>query len=301
MRNGVGVDPWLRQTNHGVGKHDALPVARSLTVVLFAMTAVTLSPPLAALDISGASTVQPVVEKLIPLFTAQGGESVKLSGGGSGAGVKNTLSGTSQIGMVSRELHADEKSTLKNTVIAMDALAIIVNKDNPVSSLTKAQLVDVYSGKINNWQALGGPDRPLIRVSKEVGRSTLELFEHYTGLLSPDRKKSDKPTISKQTYIIGSNLEALTLVGGLSGAIGYVSVGTARSLVHAGMPVKVVALEAIDPSDEAIRSRRYPIVRPLNLVYARESDSINSFLELARSEDGQKVVKSLGFLPVESR
>lgn len=93
----------------------------------------------------------------------------------------------------------------------------------------------------------------------------------------------------------------MTLVGGLPGAIGYVSVGTARSLVHAGMPVKIIALEAVDPSDEAIRSKRYPIVRPLNLVHARESESISSFLALARSEDGQRVVKSLGFLPVENR
>lgn len=251
-----------------------------------------------AIDISGASTVQPVVEKLVPLWVAQGGEAVKVAGGGSGAGIKDATSGKSQIGMVSRDLKEEEKAALKNTVIAIDALAIIVNKGNPVAGLTKAQLVDIYAGKIDNWQAVGGENRPIVRVSKEVGRSTLELFEHYTGLLSPDRKKTDKPLISKQAYIIGSNLESLTLVGGMPGAIGYVSVGTARLLAQSGMPVKIIPLEGVDPSDEAIQAKRYPIVRPLNLVYAKETAAVSGFLALALDAKGQDIVKSLGFLPV---
>lgn len=271
---------------------------RSMVCSLLTASVLSLSTSSLALDISGASTVQPVVERLIPIFNSQGGEAVKLSGGGSGAGIKNAVAGTSQIGMVSRDLKDEEKTALQNKVIAIDALAIIVNKSNPVSGLSKAQLVDLYTGKIDNWQAVGGPDQAVVRVSKEVGRSTLELFEHYTGLLSPDRNKTDKPLISKQTYIIGSNLEALTLVGGMSAAIGYVSVGTARALAQAGMPVKVIPLDGIEPTDEAIKGKRYPIVRPLNLVYAKETPAVNAFLALALAPQGQDVVKSLGFLPV---
>jgi phosphate transport system substrate-binding protein len=272
---------------------------RSRKFIALAAAAGLLASSLAhALDISGASTVQPVVEKLGPLFTAQGGEAIKLSGGGSGAGVKNAIAGTSQIGMVSRDLKDDEKTSLKNTVIAIDALAVIVNKANPVTNLSKAQLVDLYTGKVDNWKSLGGQDRPVVRVSKEVGRSTLELFEHYTGLLSPDRNKTDKPLISKKAYIIGSNLEAITLVGGMPGAIGYVGVGTARSMLKAGMPIKIITLDGLEPSDEAIKGKRYPIVRPLNLVYAKETPAVSSFLALAVSAQGQDVVKSLGFLPV---
>lgn len=254
-----------------------------------------------ALDISGASTVQPVVEKLIPLFSEKGSEPIKLTGGGSGAGVKNAISGASQIGMVSRDLKDDEKTSLQNKVIAIDALAIIVNRSNPLSGLSKAQLIDLYTGKIENWKALGGPDRPVVRVTKEVGRSTLELFEHYTGLLSADRKQTDKPLISKQSYVIGSNLESLTLVGGMPDAIGYVSVGTARAMAQAGMPIKIIPLEGIEPSDDAIKSKRYPIVRPLNLVYTKETPVVAAFLGLALSPKGQDVVKSLGFLPVSGQ
>lgn len=257
--------------------------------------------PALALDISGSSTVQPVVQKLIPLFNQGGGEPVKLAGGGSGAGVKNAASGASQIGMVSRDLKGEESAALKNTVIAIDALAIIVNQGNPLAAITKAQLVDLYTGKIGNWKALGGPDRPVVLVSKEVGRSTLELFENYAGLLSPDHKKTDKPLISKQAYVIGANLEALTLVGGMPGAIGYVSLGTAVAMEKAGMPVKILPLDGIAASDDTIRNGSYPLSRPLNLVYAKETPAVATFIALALSPAGQDVARSLGFLPVTKK
>jgi phosphate transport system substrate-binding protein len=255
--------------------------------------------PAHALDISGSSTIQPVVEKLIPLYTAQGGEAVKLTGGGSGAGIKNTQSGASQIGMASRSLKDEEKATLKHATIGIDALAIAVNKSNPIDKLSKAQLIDLYTGKIDNWQAVGGPDRPVVRVSKEVGRSTLELFEHYTGLVSPDREKNDgKPLISRQSYIIGANLEAATLAGGMSGAVAYLSVGTALALAQAGMPIKVVALEGVMPSEQTVYNKTYAIVRELNLAYANETPDVAKFIVLALSPQGQQVVKAMSFLPV---
>lgn len=260
---------------------------------------VLLSPVAYALDISGASTIQPVAAQLIPLFKARNSEPARLEAGGSSVGIKDALSGKSQIGMVSRELTDDEKKLLKNTVIGIDALAIIVNSSNPVSNLTKAQLLDIYTGKISNWNALGGSSRPVVRVSKEVGRSTLELFEHYTGLLSADRLRTDKPLISKDAHIIGSNMEALTLVGGMRGAIGYVSVGTAHAMEKAGMPIKIVKLDGIEPTLDTIKTKRYPVIRPLNLVFLKETPVVTEFLSVALSAPGQDVVKSLGFLAVE--
>lgn len=264
---------------------------------IFGLLALGLCAPALALNIAGSSTVQPVVEKLIPLSEQAGGEPIRLAGGGSGAGIRQARSGEAQIGMVSRDLSADEKSTLQNRVIGIDALAIVVNRSNPVPALSKAQLIDLYAGKVNNWKEIGGPDRPVVRVSKEVGRSTLELFEHYTGLVSPDRKQSGKPQISPQALIVGANVEALTLAGGLPGAIAYVSVGTARALAEAGMPIRIVPLDGVDPTDEAIAGGRYAIVRPLNLVFTSETPAVKAFVDLALSPPGQDVVRSLGFLP----
>lgn len=249
-----------------------------------------------ALDISGASTIQPLIDKIGPIHTKSTGEPVQVTAGGSGAGIKNALAGTSQIGMVSRALSEGEKGELKFVTIGLDALAIIVNKSNKLEALSKAQLVDLYAGKIENWKALGGPDKPVVRISKEVGRSTLELFEHYSGLLSPDRKKTEKPLISANTYIIGSNLESATLVGAIPGAIGYLSVGTALTLAKAGMPIKVVTLEGVEPTEESIRNKRYPILRELNLVYVKETPTIAAFLTTVAGTEAQSVVKAQGFL-----
>lgn len=271
---------------------------RRLASGIVATIAVMAGSSALALDISGSSTIQPIVEKLVPLYAAKGGEAVTLSGGGSGAGIKNALAGTSQIGMVSRALTDGEKTDLKYTTIGIDALAIVVNAANPIAGLTKAQLVDIYSGKINNWKALGGPDRPLLRISKEVGRSTLELFEHYTGLLSPDRNKTDKPLISRDVYVVGANLEAVTLVGGMPGAIGYVSVGTAENMAKAGMPIRIVKLEGVVPGETTIKDKSYPIVRELNLAYRTETPVVTSFLGITMAPAGQDVVKSLGFMAV---
>lgn len=272
---------------------------RTLARMLARLTLLALAAPSYALDISGASSIQPVLEKMIPLYTARGGEAVKLSAGGSGAGIKNVLSGVSQIGMVGRALKEEEKAALKYATIGVDALAIVLNQGNPLEALSKAQLIDLYSGKIDNWKALGGPDLPVVLVSKEAGRATLELFEHYTGLISPDRDKQDgKPQISKRAHIIGANLEAATLVGGMSGAVGYLSVGTALSLAKAGMPIKVVKLDGVSPSESSIASKQYPIIRELNLVYAAQTPAVAAFIDLALSADGQAIVKSLGFQPI---
>lgn len=258
--------------------------------------------PAQALDISGSSTIQPIVEKLLPLYQSKGGEPVQLKAGGSGAGVKGAISGSSQIGMASRSLTPAEQSQIQFTTIGIDALAIIVHNSNPLQAISKAQLVDLYSGKLDNWQALGGPDLPVLRVSKEVGRSTLELFEHYTGLVSPDRKSTgDKPQIRKDALVIGSNLEALTLVGGLPGAVGYVSVGTAEALKSAGMPVKILPLEGVMPSTATILDRSYAIVRELNLVHKPPTGPVADFLALSLSAEGQAVVQQLGFVPVKAR
>ncbi len=258
------------------------------------------SNPVHAFDISGASTIEPIVEKLIPIYLKNGGENIQLSAGGSSLGVKNALSEKSQIGMVSRNLSAEEKSALKFIPLAIDALVIIVHQSNPMDALSKNQLIDLYAGKINNWSVLGGPNQPVVRVSKEVGRSTLELFEHYTGLVSPDRPSSNgKPLIHKRTYVIGSNNEALTLVGGMPNAIGYVSFGSAETLKAAGMPIKILKLDNIVPSHAAFVNGSYPIVRQLNLVYKNESPPVNNFIALALSEQGQSIVKSMGFIPMQ--
>lgn len=255
-----------------------------------------------AIDISGASTIQPVLSRLQPDIERLTGEPLALRGGGSGAGIKDATSGKSALGMVSRTLKSEEKASLQSATIGFDALAIIVNRENPLNALSKAQVADLYTGKTSNWKAVGGPDLPVVRITKEVGRSTLELFEGYSGLLSAARTGVEgKPQISRDSHTIGANIEALTLVGGMRGAIGYVSLGTAQAMVAAGMPVKVLTLDGVAPSAQTIVQRSYPIVRELNLVYAEDTPAVTAVIDLVLGPQGQAVVQSFGFLPVDAR
>lgn len=270
---------------------------RLLRLGLFAATLLTAAPAV-ALDIVGSSTIQPVIEQLQPFIEGATGEQLRVQGGGSAAGATAVMEGRADIGMVSRTLHADELAQLQHELIGHDALAIVVNRANPVSRLSKAQLIDIYRGHLANWQQLGGSDRPIVLVSKEVGRSTLELFEDYSGLHSPSRQSGDAvPRISTRAHIIGANIEALTLVGGLPGAIGYVSVGTARSLAAAGMPVKILSLDGNKPNERNIADGSYPIIRELNLVFRQRTPQVERLLALLRSTEGVAALRHNGFLP----
>lgn len=269
---------------------------RWLPIVVLALLA---GRPVAALDIVGASTIQPVIQQLLPQLGQAVGEPVALRGGGSGAGVQAVVEGRAEVGMVSRALSAEERFRLRHETIGYDALAIVVNRANPLNGLSREQLIAIYTGRLANWRELGGADRPIVLVSKEPGRSTLQLFEDYTGLAGSSRAAAGSaPRISGRAHIIGSNLEALTLVGGLPGAIGYVSVGTARSLAAAGLPVKILTLEGREPSEQRVADGSYPIVRELNLVFAAPTTpAVHRLLGVVTGPDGVAALRRHGFQP----
>ncbi len=251
----------------------------------------------AALTVSGASTIQPILEDLAGTYQSQTGIELAVVGGGSGRGISDVVAEISALGMVSRALSANEKNQVNSVVIGLDALVFIVNEQNPVHSLTKQQIIDIYSGKTTNWLELGGPDKPITLISKEVGRSTLDLFEDYAGLVSPSRGVSGN-LIDKNAYEIGSNLEGVTLVAGLPYAIGYISYGSASILLEAGMKIKIVSLDGIILNRDVIVSRQYPISRELNLVFTNRTPSIDGLLALLHSDLGQRTISQHGFVPV---
>jgi len=249
------------------------------------------------LKISGASTIQPILEALAPLARERMSLELHIQGGGSGAGIRDAQSGESDIGVVSRNLTAEELGRFNSQVIGLDALVFITNEGNSISAVTKQQVIDLFSGKTTNWSSLGGADADVVLITIELGRSTLELIEDYTGLASPHRSISGRPTIATTAHETGSNLEVVTLVAGLPNAIGYVSFGSAQTMHDMGMPIKILNLEGSVPSKEAIVERSYPIVRELNLVFQEQTEDIRSLLQLIASTDGQEVILQEGFIP----
>jgi phosphate transport system substrate-binding protein len=267
----------------------------SMLVAVLAVSANGQSP--AGLKISGSSTIQPLAEKIAPLYEEAGGRKVLIEGGGSGAGIKNALSGVSDIGMVSRSLTKDESGQLLNATIGFDALVFIVHATNPLAEIDRESVRSIFSGKMKSWRELNGRDDPILSINKEIGRSTLELFEGYSGLLHPGRNKDGPAGKIDLSHQIGSNLEMATIVGGLPGAIGYVSFGTARDLQQRGMPIKVLKLDGQEASNSTILSGAYPILRELNLVHLSQRSEIAQFVAQFSSPQGKLIVESLGFIP----
>lgn len=263
-----------------------------------ASTAVDGNPGSRGLEISGSSTILPLAEAVGELYREKYRGPVRIRGGGSMAGIESVLSGTTDIGLVSRALRADERAALDYVTIGHDAVVVIVNNSNPIREIRRDTLIALYSGTVRNWKELGGKDEPVLLVSKLPGRSALEIFEEYTGLRHPSRtEKGISGLISGNSYEIGSNLESSTLVGGLPGGVGYLSMGTALSLVREGMPLKVLPLEGVEGTKENVMSGRYPITRELNLVFKKNNRKVKRFVDLFLGPEGQRILRDQGFIP----
>lgn len=253
------------------------------------------SPWASELRVSGASTIYPILEALGGDYQQGTGTPLVLSAGGSGRGIADVRAGNSDLGMVSRALRESEKADLQYATIGLDTLVFVVNAENPLTNITKNQLASLYTEQLD-WQGLNDYPWPLRLVSKEVGRSTLDLFEEYSGLRSPDRPAASGQLISSKATVIGANLEALTLVGGQRGAIGYVSLGTAASLRDQGLPIRILSLDGVEASAATILNARYPIRRELNLVYREMTPAIEALLTILATAKGRSVVEQAGFI-----
>jgi phosphate transport system substrate-binding protein len=219
------------------------------------------------------------------------GVRVDVQTGGSARGVSDTRQGLNEIGMVSRPLKDDEQD-LQHVTIARDGVCIILHADNPVKSLTDAQVVDIYTGKTTHWQAVGGNDAPITVVNKAEGRSTLELFLHYF--------KLENKAVKAQV-VIGDNEQGIKTVAGNPNAIGYVSIGTADYAVKHGVPIKLLPMRGIEASTKTVGDSTFPLSRPLNLVTKTAPAGLaKEFLDFAQSSEVRDLVEKQYFVPVAS-
>ncbi|MES2645027.1 MAG: phosphate ABC transporter substrate-binding protein [Myxococcota bacterium] len=254
------------------------------------LLACTPRPPAVELTLAGASTIQPVVEIAGQAFeAAHPGARIDVQGGGSSVGISSTRSGLAAIGTVSRPLKPEE-SDLTATTIGLDGIAVIVHADNPMTAITKEQVVSVYTGATNTWTALGWDDHAITLVNKEEGRSTRELFEGF--FLLKDR-------FAANAVIIGPNGQAITTVAGNPYAIAYVSIGSAAFAETQGATIKRLSLDGVAATVENVANETYPLMRPLNLVTkGPPTGGAKVFIDFVLSAEGQAIVRKEDFVPV---
>ena len=229
---------------------------------------------------------------------------ISVTGGGSGTGIAALINGNVDIANASRKIKEEEiGKALENGIdpveitIARDAIAVIVNINNPVDQLTIQQVSDIYSGKITNWLAVGGEDRPIVRLSRETNSGTHVYFLENVLRLG---EKDNKTFFSPETLLLPSSEGITVEIRQNPNAIGYDGLGYVTD------DVKVIAIGGTDnendfilPSPETVNSDQYPIARDLYMYTAGEpSGSIAIYLEWILGSEAQEIVAELGFVPI---
>lgn len=250
----------------------------------------------------GSTTIQPIFEDLKPHMQKNFDVNPIVEGGGSQKGLDLLSGDMIDIAMVSRDLSDDEKEKYNFVTLGYDGLAIIVHKENPIDKISTTQLRDIYSGKIQNWKEINPKFQSDITViSKMIGRGTLDIFEHYIKLQSPKttNKKHTYPKITKKAWEAGANNDVIVWVGGIKDAVGFVSFGSMKEFTRYDMPIKILPLDSIQPTNTTIQNKSYPIVRELNLVYKKSNTKVATLIKKLQNTIVDETIEKHHFIRAE--
>lgn len=228
---------------------------------------------------------------------------ISVTGGGSGTGIAALINKTVDIANASRQIKPEEISEAKSNgvdpvehIIARDAIAVIVNPENPVSQLTLQQISDIYSGKISNWNEVGGEDRPIVRLSRETNSGTHVYFLETVLRLG---KKDDKTLFSMDTLLLPSSEGIVAEVRQNPNAIGYDGLG------YVPKDLKMIAIAEkaggayVLPSIETVNDKTYPIARDLYMyTNGQPTGVVKEYLDWILAPEAQQIVAQLGFVPI---
>jgi phosphate transport system substrate-binding protein len=227
--------------------------------------------------------------------------SISVTGGGSGTGIAALLNKTVDIANASRQMQAEEIQQDKGFdpvefVIARDAIAVIVNPTNPVSQLTLQQISDIYSGRFNNWSQVGGQDRPIVRLSREVNSGTHVYFRDEVIRLG---EKNNETLFATDTLLLPSSEGIVSELRQNPNAIGYDGLG----YVPKDLKVIAVAKDAgspyVLPSIATVNDKSYPVARDLYMYTAGQPTGvIKAYLDWVMTNEAQTIVANLGFVPI---
>lgn len=240
------------------------------------------------ITIAGSTSVQPFSEVLAEEFQAKNpGVQINVQGGGSSQGVEATISGTANIGAISRDLKDGEmtRANLIVTPIAIDGVAIVVNPANKVTALNMEDVKNIYRGNVTNWQALGGDNAPITVVSREESSGTRDAFDSIV---------MNKEEIIKNAIIQNSTGAVRTTVAGDKNAIGYVS------LSKVNQEVRAVDIDGVIANEANIKSGAYKIQRPFIYITKDEPQGLSkSFIDFVLSEPGQNLIVEEGAFKIK--
>lgn len=242
-----------------------------------------------SVTLAGSTSMEKFSNALAEAFMAANpGVTVSAEFIGSSAGVEALLAGSADIGNSSRALKDSEKeSGAVENIVAIDGIAVVVDPANTVKDLTKANLIDIYTGKVTNWSDLGGEDMPIVVVGRESGSGTRGAFEELLEI-------EDQCAYANELDSTGA---VMAKVASTPGAVGYVSLDVIDDTVIA------VALEGVEATAENIKAGNYFLSRPFVMAtkgeVAEQSDAVQALFSYLASDEGKALVESVGLITVD--
>lgn len=235
----------------------------------------------------GSTSMEKVIGALGESFMeANSGTTFTYNPTGSGSGIQAVSEGRCDIGLSSRALKDDEKASgLKETIVALDGIAIIVNPQNPVKDLTLEQIAKIYTGEITNWKDVGGEDAEIVRIGREAGSGTRDGFESITETKDACQYRQE----------LTSTGDVITTVSQNPNAIGYASLAAIKD------SVKALTVNGVAPTEATVKDGTYLVQRPFVLVTKEGvalSETAQKFFDFATSADAASVISAAGAVPV---
>ena len=235
----------------------------------------------------GSTSMEKVIGALGESFMeANKGTTFTYNPTGSGSGIQAVSEGRCDIGLSSRALKDDEKAAgLKETIVALDGIAIIVNPQNPVKDLSLEQIAKIYTGEITNWKDVGGDDAEIVLIGREAGSGTRDGFESIT----------DTKDACKYRQELTSTGDVITTVAGNPNAIGYASLASVKDTV------KALSVGGVAPTEATVSDGSYAVQRPFVLVTkdgTELSAAAQKFFDYATSAAAADVISAAGAVPV---
>ena len=263
----------------------------------------------AQMTFNGSSTLAPVMSAIATDFIEEyetwnkvdskfpeENISIYVSAGGSGAGVKAVLEGTSDFGMLAREIKDEEKEKIgdmKDFKLGIDALTISINPENPLhkikDNLSSEEIKKIFSGEYKYWDELDSSldHKEIVVVIRDLGGGAHEVFQN--SIMGDTKVREDAIQAPSMGALVTKVIEN-------KDAIGYASFGMVNQNEGKLIPLKV---DGVEPTKENIADGSYKISRPLIVVKKGDlTPEQKAFMDMVKSEKGSEIIEKMGFVPV---
>lgn len=278
-------------------------------IVLVALAALLMGVPSSAknsqsIQVKGSDTMVNLAQAWAEEFMKAKPDSfIAVTGGGSGTGLAALINGTCDIALSSREIKPKETALAekkkihpKEYKVALDGLAVVIHKDNPVKQLTLDQLAAIFTGRVTSWKEVGGQDLKIVILSREVNSGTHLYFKEHV-LRKGDA--ASKEEFAPDALLLPSSQAIADEILHNHAAIGYYGMGYIGKEHQAVSVAKTPGSPFVYPTVDSVVSGDYPISRPLYFyINGEPRAAVKEFIDFVLSKEGQAIVAQIDFVPI---